>query len=233
MTLTDSDIDFFETNGYLGPIRAWDEDTTTSFRQRLDNDLFPAPGSEEATKSSAHFKDRHLDSEFVLEIASHPSIVERMRDMMGPDLLLWTTRFFIKESGGKAFPWHQDRNYIEGALEPCINVSAWLALNDVNEENGCVRVLPGTHNRVLEHKSTGNKAFQGGLGEEVTLDELDLSTAVYIPLRPGEFFLFNENTIHGSDANRSDRPRYGLAIRVCPAHVKLNITKEGYSAIRI
>ena len=80
--------------------------------------------------------NRHLDYPLIYELATHPSIVERMTSLYGPDLLLWRTNFFVKEPGAKEIPWHQDFNY--WPLEPPIIISAWIAIDSATLENSCL-----------------------------------------------------------------------------------------------
>ena len=109
-------------------------------------------------KGAPPCQSRHLDDRVVWDLCSRPAIVERMAALFGGDLILWRSNFFNKEPGDIAVPWHQDQNY--WPLEPVINISAWLALDDVTTENSCVQIIPGSHKRVVPHvKSVGKVAF--------------------------------------------------------------------------
>src|SRR5690606_31734969 len=93
--------------------------------------------------------NRHLDSRVVYDLATRPEIVGRIASILGDNLLLWRTNFFIKQEGAKEIPWHQDGNY--WPLEPAVVVSAWIAVDDSTIDNSCLQIIPGTHRKVLPH----------------------------------------------------------------------------------
>ena len=160
--------------------------------------------------------NRHLDSALIHNLATHPAIIKRMASLYGPDLLLWRTNFFIKEPGAKEIPWHQDFNY--WPLEPPIIISAWIAVDSTTLENSCLQIVPGSHRKVVPHvRATSDMAFNQ-MGD---LEFIDTSTIVNLEMQPGEFVLFNERTLHHSEANRSDKRRIGLAVRVILPIVKV------------
>ena len=153
---------------------------------------------------------------FLYDLCTSPPILDRTRSLLGPDLVLWATFFFNKPPGGAEIPWHQDANY--WPIEPPINLSAWLAIDEVTTENSCVQVIPGSHREVIPHvASRAAMAF----GQEADPDRVDPSQAVDVELKPGEFFLFNERLLHHSNANRSNRRRLGMTMRFTLPMVKL------------
>jgi ectoine hydroxylase-related dioxygenase (phytanoyl-CoA dioxygenase family) len=103
-------------------------------------------------------------------------------------------------------------------LEPVVNISAWLAIDKCTSENSCVRIIPGSHKKVVPHvKSSQGMAF-GEMADPAYIDE---SKVVEMPLEPGEFFLFNEKLLHHSFKNMSDKRRIGLSMRVTVPFVKI------------
>src|SRR4029077_17843466 len=125
-------------------------------------------------------QSRHLDCRVVYDLCSHPAIVERMASIYGPDLILWRSNFFIKNPGDPEIPWHQDGNY--WPIEPAVNISAWLAIDESTVENSCVQLLPGTHRRILSHiQSTPGMAFH----EMADPARYDASKAINMELKPG------------------------------------------------
>ncbi len=165
-------------------------------------------------------QSRHLDNRTVFDLCAHDAIVERIHSLMGPDLILWRSNFFNKEAGGAEIPWHQDFNY--WPIEPVINISAWLALDEATVENSCVRLIPGSHKEVLPHiTAKDGMAFQ----QMAAPDSFDASRAVAMELKPGEFFIFNEKLLHQSEPNRSGRRRLGLAVRITVPWVRVDSAK--------
>src|SRR5688572_9363660 len=172
----------------------------------------------------------HLLFTWADRIVHHPSILDAVEDVIGPNILCWNTNFFIKEAASPGFvSWHQDAAY--WGLEPEEVVSAWVALTSSNLESGCMKVIPGTHRESrLEHVDTFHKDNLLTRGQEIAV-EVDESRAVDLLLEPGEISLHDIKLIHGSMPNRSSDRRIGLAIRYLPTHVRQ--TKERDSAMLV
>ncbi|MBA2482688.1 MAG: phytanoyl-CoA dioxygenase family protein [Planctomycetes bacterium] len=116
-------------------------------------------------------------------------------------------------------PWHQDASY--WAIEPKKTVTAWLALGETSPDNGCLRIIPGSHTRTSEHRAISDPTswFDKGVDPR----DIDESTAVDLALRPGEAVLFNEATLHGSEMNRSSQPRVAISFRYTSPEVRFLI----------
>src|SRR5215468_11246101 len=148
----------------------------------------------------------------------HPRILDAIEDILGPDILCWSTSFFIKEPRDPGFvSWHQDATYW-GLSEPEV-ITAWVAFTPSNRANGCMRVIPGSHRAQLKHVDTFAKDNLLTRGQEIAA-EVDESQAVDIVLSPGQFSLHHVLLIHGSDPNPSDDRRIGFAIRYIPTYVR-------------
>ena len=211
ISLMTDEMTHFRTQGYLGPYSLCSTEEMADLRSGVEQVL-----EADAPNHKNRVHNRHLDNELIYKLATHPSIVERMACLYGPDLLLWRTNFFVKEPGAKEIPWHQDFNY--WPLEPPIIISAWIAIDPATVENSCIQIVPGSHRRVVPHiKATADMAF----GEMGDLDYIDISNVVNLEMQPGEFILFNERTVHHSEPNRSDKRRIGLAVRVIVPIVKV------------
>ena len=201
----------FWRQGYLGPYKLCSPEKMLTLHSDIEKVLETPPPDHSQVEHN-----RHLDAELIHDLATHPAIIKRMASLYGPDLLLWRTNFFIKEPGAKEIPWHQDFNY--WPLEPPIIISAWIAVDSATLENSCLQIVPGSHRKVVPHvKATSDMAFNqmGDLGF------IDTTTVVNLEMQPGEFVLFNERTLHHSEANRSDKRRIGLAVRVILPIVKV------------
>ena len=211
-TLTPDQVELFRRDGYLGPFELCRPDEMARISARLDSEVLAG----EVPTQGVH-QSRHLDSRLVHDLCAHPAIVSRMASIYGPDLLLWRSHFFLKEPGDAEVPWHQDTNY--WPLEPPLNISAWIAIDDATTENACVNIIPGSHQSVVPHV----RSPEGMLFPEMAdMDYVDTSAAVPMALRAGQFFLFNERTVHQSDPNTSDRRRLGLAVRVTTPVVRVD-----------
>jgi non-heme Fe2+,alpha-ketoglutarate-dependent halogenase len=163
-----------------------------------------------------HGEDREL-----WEICTHPRILDYVEAILGPDFYLWGTQFFSKDPGdGKTTPWHQDAFY--WPLTPHKAVTVWLAFTDSDEENGAMRVIPGTH-RVGRIQHIRSDRTTDVLDMELAPGAFRESDAVALTLKAGQASLHDDNIVHGSAANRSQRLRCGLTMRYSAGEVKCDL----------
>jgi non-heme Fe2+,alpha-ketoglutarate-dependent halogenase len=145
--------------------------------------------------------DTHFVLEWVDALTREPGILDAVEKVLGPDLLAWNTSWFVKFPGDKAFvSWHQDGAY--WGLSPMEVATAWVALGPVTPENGCMRVIPGSHTRThLPQRDTfaDNNVLSRGQEIAVAVDE---AQAVDLALQPGQISLHHLWIVHGSNANR-------------------------------
>lgn len=149
------------------------------------------------------------------EVATLPEILDMVQDCLGPDIILWGTALFAKPGGtGKEIPWHQDGHFY--CISPLESCSVWIALDDVDTENACMRYIPGSHKLgLVEHLKEDREDV--GTSSSVNAALFDEGAAKDDVLPAGRFSIHDVNLIHGSRANRSSRRRAGLAIRYMPA----------------
>ena len=172
----------------------------------------------------------HLLLTWLADLVKHPRILDAVEDVLGPNLLVWSTSFFIKEARDPAYvSWHQDATYW-GLSSPDV-VTAWLAFTDATVENGAMRMVPGSHGEQLAHRDTFAPNNLLSRGQEIAV-EVDEARGVDILLRAGEMSLHHVRMIHGSPANRSSDRRVGFAIRYIPTYVK-QVAGEGDSALLV
>ena len=203
--LNRDEVDFFVANGYLGPYAAMPPGAMAEIRREIEEKVLASDGPNPRSRGQS----RHMDQPAIYDLATHPAIIERIACLLGPDLVVWATNLWLKNSGGVEIPWHQDINF--WPLEPPVNTSAWIAIDDVTVENACVKIIPGSHRASLPHtKAEPGMAF----GEMADPSSYDVSAAVKMELRPGEFFLFSERLLHGSSKNNSNKRRLGISVRV-------------------
>jgi hypothetical protein len=151
-----------------------------------------------------------------LALCTHPLILDKVEQLIGPDLVLWGSQVFCKPAEtGREVPWHQDGQY--WPIRPLATCSAWIALDDVDAENGCMRFIPGSHRSgsIYAHRVSERENIV--LNQEVDPAHFDEGSARDDALRAGEFSLHDVFLIHGSRANRSKRRRAGFVIRYMPA----------------
>ena len=93
-------------------------------------------------ESSKEIREWHESSRFLYDICMHPTILDYVEDLLGPDFYLWGSNFFIKEPRSlSTVGWHQDAYY--WPLDPHESLTVWLAFDDSTVENGAMTVVPG------------------------------------------------------------------------------------------
>ncbi|MEE8169325.1 MAG: phytanoyl-CoA dioxygenase family protein [Phycisphaerae bacterium] len=235
---TEEDIRRFYEKGYIGPLTMFTPEEMKAFRPKIDAVLErPAAIYDmgESTHSgldvSGQGRDRHLDCPEVWEMISHPAIVERLAQLLGPDLILWRSQVFCKNAGGAAVKWHQASTYMnellyKATLEPVdrndlFQLTTWIAIDDANLENGCMQFEIGTHRRMEVIKVAAGRNEQTLEAQYSFAREVDLSRVETVECRAGQFIIFTERCVHGSPANTSDRRCLGMAFRTLPPSVQV------------
>ena len=152
-------------------------------------------------------------------LVRHPRLIEAVSQLIGPDLLVWGSGLFIKEPSSRSFvSWHQDLNYwgLDGANE----VTAWVALTPATTENGCMRFVPGSHEKnLVPHVDLFAKDNLLTRGQEIAV-KVDESSAVDVVLKAGEASFHHGHMFHASGPNGTPKRRVGAAIRYVAASMK-------------
>lgn len=211
-TLSPEEIDRYHHRGFLGPYTVLSAAEAAALWERIEAKVLPADGPLPGHNAYA----RHQDSALVYDLASHPGVVGRLTSLLGPDLLLWISSFWIKRPGDPEVPWHQDVNY--WPMEPPLTLTAWTAMTSATAENGRLELLPGSHLKLVPHVPAG----EGQLFEErADPERFDPSEAESFDLEPGQVLLFSDRVLHRSGVNRTEAPRVGLGARFTVPFVKL------------
>lgn len=149
-------------------------------------------------------------------------VLDLVEPIVGPDIALWSSHFICKPPGtGRAVPWHEDSAYWKGMLEPQEVVTVWLALDDSTRENGCMRVIPGSHSHGFsEYEPVDRQQYV--FGAQIKTGQFDETKAVDLEIRAGECHLHHAKLIHGSNANTSSRRRCGYTMRYMSTRVKFH-----------
>jgi non-haem Fe2+, alpha-ketoglutarate-dependent halogenase len=213
--LTDREIALFQQHGFVSPVTVLSPPQAQALREQLET-FERAQGG--PLKGALRHKT-HLLFPWLNELIRNTGIVDAIEDLYGPDLLCWTTNFFIKEGNDPAFvSWHQDSTYW-GLSSPDV-VTAWVALSPSTIANGAMRVIPGTHKLdQIRHKDTFGANNLLTRGQEVAV-EVDERQAVSLELQPGQMSLHHVRLIHGSPPNATAERRIGFAIRYIPTRVR-------------
>jgi non-heme Fe2+,alpha-ketoglutarate-dependent halogenase len=256
--LSEAETSFFYQNGYLGPFTLCQPEEMVSLFEEVRMDLLDTHNAP-FPKSKLNY-DRHLDLQALNQIISNPKVVHRISSILGPDVLSWRTEWFPKYPGDEGTDWHQAESFVEfegtEKLVPTAaeegrpwELTAWIAMSESTKENGCLKVMPGTHrtwffdekrNVPFEPEnfnqkviSTGEKAgFYGYDYDKLKLDPTwkpDEEKAVHMVMKPGQFCIFTSRCMHGSNPNSSQSStRFGWATRFVPTHVKVYAGQDSF-----
>ena len=153
----------------------------------------------------------HYISPIFDKVCHNSKILDAVESIIGKNILVGGTTLFIKDPDKKGFvSWHQDAKYI--GFEPYNWVTAWLAITDANEENGCMRMWPGSHKGNLKNHEQrfdeDNLLTRGQTIKNVPIEETDP-----IVLKAGQMSLHHPTVIHGSGLNRSNDRRIGFVVQ--------------------
>ena len=227
MHLSVQQVSDYHRDGCLFPLRVLSAAQAAHYRRCLEQHEAVA-----AKPLQGNFRHKtHLLFTWADELVHNPDILDAVSDVIGPDILCWTTTFFIKEASNPGFvSWHQDSTY--WGLDPDDVVTAWVAFTDATPENGYMQFIPGTHKvDQLPHLDTFHRDNLLSRGQEIAV-EVDKDKAVGIGLRAGEMSLHHIKLVHGSEPNRSGDRRIGLAIRYIPTYVRQTKVRDSAILVR-
>lgn len=173
----------------------------------------------------------HLLFTWADALARHPAVLDAVEDVIGPDILCWSSSFFIKEARSTSFvSWHQDATY--WGLSTSDVITAWIALSDVPPASGPMKFWAGSHLRnQLEHRDTFDRDNLLSRGQEIAVD-VPAGEGVEVPLAAGEMSLHHVLLAHASGPNMSDDRRIGFAIRYIPPHVRQLKVRDSAMLVR-
>jgi hypothetical protein len=211
--LTPAQVAAYNQDGYVKGIRIFEEAEIAERRKAFDDILARtlAAGANSYSISSAHMKYG-----MVYDLITHPRIVACAKDILGDNVIGWGAHFFCKMPGdNKIVSWHQDASF--WPLSPSKTVTAWLAIDDADRENACMRFIAGSH--TLGHLTYRMSEDDSVLNQTVD-DPGQFGKVVYDELRAGEISLHSDLLLHGSEKNTSQRRRCGLTLRYCSSDVR-------------
>ncbi|WP_222623351.1 phytanoyl-CoA dioxygenase family protein [Streptomyces armeniacus] len=165
------------------------------------------------------------DDPFWVRLVSDERLLAIAELFVGPDIALFASHYISKSAhSGQPVLWHQDSAF--WPLDPMRVVTLWLAVDHSTPENGCLRVIPGSHRQPVAAVQD-NTEVANVLGQEIAVD-VDESAAVDIVLRPGDVEVHHPNIVHGSEANTSPHRRCGLTIRYIPTSTRITAPEQPY-----
>jgi chlorinating enzyme len=213
--LTPEQIDQFNEKGYVFPINLFSEEEANANRRYFDSLLKMAA---DAGLDSYSVESWHTHCAGVYDLVTNDRILDYVEDILGPNLVCTMTHYFSKMPGDvKSVYWHQDASF--WALTPSKVVTAWLAIDDVDVENGAMKLFPGTHKQGRIPFEWVTDEEDGVLNQHVH-DPEQYGQPVSVELKAGQISLHTDMLLHGSQPNPSNRRRCGLTLRYFPPDVR-------------
>lgn len=216
--LSTTQVRDYRANGYLYPLDGLTAGEVARYREELRKTEAHLGGSlmaiDKKFRGNLHFMCRWVD-----ELARTPAILDAVEDLLGPDILLYTSRFFIKEPRSEGIAaWHQDSTYF--GLRPHDHVTAWVALCNVTEATGPVEFAVGSHIRGQLQQKSGLIKNSVNTAGQIIVEWFDQSGIDRAILKPGQFSFHHTCTVHQSQPNRSDERRIGIALSYIPTRTR-------------
>ncbi len=219
--LTDAEVASFHRDGFVLPARGMSPAATETMKEAVervlrDNEDWPNLLRMPHLPKRPGMREGVVGGEDIFKIMFDPALIQAASDILGPNLIMWGAEIFAKPGKiGKPTPWHQD------TYTPVIkagdggqrvtSLMIWIAVDDVAQDNGCLRFIPGSGRSGdgnIEHGAPGQA--NALLNYEVGADRFDVSTAVDAVRSPGQFSIHDLYVVHGANANTSGRRRAGL-----------------------
>lgn len=217
-TLSAEQIAGFNERGYIRPIPIFTETEIAEIRAYFDALLqqVVAAGGDSYSISTAH-----LTYGRVHDLLTDSRIVACVQDVLGEDVVGWGSHFFCKmPRDGKSVAWHQDASY--WPLTPTRAVTVWLAIDDADVENACMRFISGSHHHGhLTYRPSGS--HEDNVLNQTVENPEQFGEPVDDILRAGEISIHSDLLLHGSEANNSDRRRCGLTLRYAHGSVEAGL----------
>lgn len=216
----------YERDGCITGIDLYPDDEIAAFRAEFDR-LEDQEGKEICQIGLVGW---HTRERFIWDMAADPRLLDLMETLVGPDVLMLSTHFFCKypEPEGKHFvAWHQDVTY--WGLEPAEAHTAWIAVDDSDVENGCMKVVPGTHTGgIVSHGISEGEGNLLSISQEIPAELVEEGQAVDLELKAGQMSVHEGRLFHASMPNTSVRRRCGLTVRfVSPSVRQTDLNSHG------
>lgn len=217
-TLSRAQVEHFNRDGYVKGLRIFSDAEAEANRRYFDNLLAQvlAAGGDSYSISSAHLRYGR-----VYDLLTDRRIVAVVKDLIGENVVAWGSHFFCKMPGdGKQVSWHQDASY--WPLTPSKAVTVWLAIDDADRENACMKFIPGSHKYGhLTYKMS--ETSESNVLDQTVENAEGVGSPIYVELKAGEVSVHSDLLLHGSEANMSTRRRCGLTLRYTTCDVRAHL----------
>jgi len=223
--LSSIEVEQFRRDGYLPARPVLSPEEALGLRRSLEAYETSLDGP---LRGSDRFKS-HLLFKGLAELIRSPRILDMVEDLIGPDIMVWSTDWWIKEAHSPAFvSWHQDSQY--WGLDTTRLMTVWVALSAATEQSGCMRLLPGSHlGPDLPHTETYHDDNMLTRGQSIECIDENQAKSLQVPNGHAAMFAFR--IAHASHPNRSDDRRIGYAIRYIPPDARQTLSDRDAAAL--
>jgi ectoine hydroxylase-related dioxygenase (phytanoyl-CoA dioxygenase family) len=221
LRLNETDAKQYREDGYL----IYNKPVFSEEKLNRLEGIFEDHLRDKGDKISDELDRPHVRDPRLLEFLLSKEVLDLIEPLIGPDIALWSSHFICKDPFvGRATPWHEDSAYWNGKASSYENiVTLWLAIDPSNRQNGCMRVIPGTHvNGFSEYEEVDSTKNTFG----TAIKSVDESKAVYFELDRGGCSLHDSRIIHGAEANTSPNRRCGYTMRYFATSTKVLDQRE-------
>jgi hypothetical protein len=211
LPLTEEDVARYARDGIVVSKNGLRAENVAQLRAKLDSFLV-----EQGITDADYVPDIIERDPTWLQYAVMPEILDAVAQLIGEDIIVWGSALFCKAGkGGRATPWHQDGHY--WPIRPLNTVTVWIAIDKVNTENSCLRVIPGSHRDRVSFSHDVDNSDAIILNQVLKPEHLQSAPPRDIELEPGMFSIHDVYLIHGANPNNSGKRRAGMVFRYMPA----------------
>lgn len=212
--LSKQQLEHYRQHGYAKGDRILNDSELRDLRSQIDHVIDTLTNG----RRPENLPSLHYEHTYFRDLFLSPPLLDIAEQILGPDIALFTTYTISKRAGdGLAVDWHQDGAFFP--IDPMETFTLWLAVDDSDQENGCMQVIPGSQKsrRLIEHEIDTTSDTTLPLSLEVSEED-----AVDVELKAGEFSVHDPFILHGSNPNTSARRRCGITIKYIPTYVKID-----------
>lgn len=209
--LSPKEVAQYHETGQVTPVRRLGEDVMAAIREKMEALFEARPDLDQDYAPNLIEMDRGW-----LDYAACPDVLDAAAQLIGDNIIVTGSSFFCKKgTGGKATPWHQDAYY--WPMRPLEACTVWIAIDPSTPENGCLRIIPGSHKerRLFSHLSS-TRDENVGLEQELSAEDMPDTEPVDVILEPGMMSFHHPYVVHGAEPNNSGARRGGLTFRYMP-----------------
>lgn len=203
--LTNEQVKFYHKNGYIILKKGCHDELIDVFNNHIHSIRTSDPMPDWAKvdddkRFSLRMFNPHQHDSFSLQMMKLPVVRGALAQLMDDEAVGVQSMYFFKEPGSPGQAAHQDFYYIKD--DPMTMIAAWIAMENVDIENGCLWVIPGTHKMgLLPHGAVKNLAEHEAWTDET--EGIDLTEEIPVEMEKGDILFFHELLIHSSRRNRS------------------------------